>query len=554
MDVEGIKASSDALRGTLAASFADQEATHIGDADATLIKFHGSYQGYDRDSATERKQQGLDKEWEFMVRARIPGGTLSARQYLALDDLADAYGHGRLRVTTRQGFQFHGLAKGDLKPTIAGINEALLTTLAACGDVVRTVTATPAPYAGPVQQHLQAQARMLSKAMLPSTGGYHEIWLDKERVAGDPDPLYGDTYLPRKFKIGLATPDDNSVDVLTNDLAIVALYEGEALQGYNFLLGGGLGMTHNKPETYPRLATPICFVEPDDLLPAAKAVVAFQRDNGDRTNRKHARLKYVVAERGEAWVHQELERYFGRPLAAARPMPDFQVPDHMGWHDQGDGKWFLGLPIPSGRIENRGPWRLRAALRQVFERDLARPILMASQDMILADVAPENRSEIDVILAGHGVARAEDQTPLARWAMACPALPTCGQALNEAERIRIPLVSEMERVLARHGLEQEAIALRITGCANGCARSYNSEIGVVGRTARDYSIFLGGDFAGTRLNRLVFDRVPLEGVAPTLEPVLAAFAAGRREGERFGDFCHRLSNDELRGFALAQAA
>jgi sulfite reductase (ferredoxin) len=295
----------------------------------SLLKFHGIYQGYDRDSATERKQRGDDKLWQFMVRVRIPGGRLTAPQYLALDELADRYANGSLRITTRQSIQFHGVVKPGLKRTIAEINEALLTTLAACGDVVRTVTTVPAPIRDLVHERLDEDARRLSAHLLPRTGAYHEIWLDGEKLTPEqevPDPLYGERYLPRKFKVGLAVPEDNTIDVLTNDFAIVALFEVDRLTGYNFLLGGGHGMTHNKPETYPRLATRVAFIDPDDLLDAAAAVVRLHRDWGDRGNRQHARLKYVIAERGEAWAREHLSADLGKPLEPCRPMPDLQVP------------------------------------------------------------------------------------------------------------------------------------------------------------------------------------------------------------------------------------
>src|SRR5947209_6615635 len=352
---EAIKQQSRQLRGNLARDLADTT-TPFDNAGYSLLKFHGIYQGYDRDSATERKQRGEDKVWQFMVRVRIPGGRLTADQYLALDDLADRYANGSLRVTTRQSIQFHGVLKPGLKAAIAAINEVLLTSLAACGDVVRTVTTVPAPIRNAVHRRLEEDARRLSTHLLPKTGAYHEIWVDGEKVTPEeePDPLYGERYLPRKFKLGLAIPEDNTIDVLTNDLAIVALFDGSAgeerLAGYNFFLGGGHGMTHNKPETYPRLATPVAFIEPDDLLDAAAAVVRLHRDWGDRGNRRHARLKYVIAERGEEWARERLSEDLGRPLEPCRPMPDFAVPDHLGWHGQGDGKLYLGLPIASGRI------------------------------------------------------------------------------------------------------------------------------------------------------------------------------------------------------------
>src|SRR5579872_677918 len=393
---EAIKQQSRQLRGNLAADLADT-ANPFDNAGYSLLKFHGIYQGYDRDSATERKQRGDDKLWQFMVRVRIPGGRLTAGQYLALDKLSDRHADGTLRVTTRQSIQFHGVLKPGLKAAVAEINRALLTTLAACGDVVRTVTTSPAPIRDPVHRRLEADARSLSANLLPKTGAYHEIWVDGEQVkpeAEATDPLYGERYLPRKFKVGLAVPEDNTIDVLTNDLGIVALWQDGKLTGYNFYLGGSHGMTHNKPETYPRMATPVCFVQPDDLLEASAAVVRLHRDWGDRGNRRHARLKYVIAETGEHWARDRLSEDLGKALEPCRLLPRFQVPDHLGWHEQGDGRLYLGVPVPSGRIIDNGAVRLRSALREIVARFGADPILMPSQDIILSEIDRANRGAI----------------------------------------------------------------------------------------------------------------------------------------------------------------
>jgi sulfite reductase (ferredoxin) len=552
--VEAVKRESQALRGTIGETLVGG-ADHFANGDEQLVKFHGLYQGYDRDSATELKQKGQSKAHQFMVRAKIPAGQLTGAQYLALDDIADRHGGGNLRITTRQGIQYHGLIKGDLKPAIAAINAAMLTTLAACGDVVRNVTATPAPIADAVHRTLQAEAKRLSDALAPRTRAYHEIWIDGEAAGADEsDPLYGEAYLPRKFKIGLAAPEDNSIDVLTNDLALIALFSGETLAGYNVAIGGGLGMTHNKPKTYPRLATPVVFVPPEDLLDVTRAVIEVQRDHGDRADRKHARLKYLVDEKGLPWFKAALEARLGRALESPRVMPRFRVLDHMGWHAQGDGRFYLGLPVANGRIKDTETTKLRTALRTIFAtvKD-ARPILMPTQDILIADLSIDDRETVDAILKAHGVGLPLDLTPIARWAMACPALPTCGLALNEAERIRVPLIDEIEQALARHGLKYERISVRITGCPNGCARPYAGDIGLVGRTPDSYAIYLGGDFEGTRLNRLVFERVKLTDIAATLEPIFAHFAGTRHPGESFGDFCHRHDNATLLALADVQA-
>ncbi len=539
---EAVKQQSRQLRGNLARDLADT-ATPFDKAGYSLLKFHGIYQGYDRDSATELKQRGDSKHWQFMVRVRIPGGRLTAAQYLALDALADRYANGSLRVTTRQSIQFHGVLKPGLKAAIAEINGALLTTLAACGDVVRTVTTVPAPRRDPVHRRLEADARRLSTHLLPRTGAYHEIWVDGDKVTADeeaPDPLYGERYLPRKFKVGLAIPEDNTIDVLTNDLGILALFEGERLVGYNFFLGGGHGMTNNKPETYPRLATPVAFVEPEDLLAAAAAVVRLHRDWGDRGNRRHARLKYIIAERGEEWARERLSEDLGKKLEPCREMPAFAVPDHLGWHEQGDGRLYLGVPITSGRIVDGERVRLRTALREIVSRFGCDPILMPSQDIILSEINPADRLAIGALLREHGVRPAEELLPVERWALACPALPSCGLALTEAERVQDDIVGAIAARLERWGLERERLSVRITGCPNGCARPYTGDIGIVGRVPGFYSLYVGGDFEGTRQNTLVAERLDIAGIADALDPLFALFAASRRPDEGFGDFCHRI--------------
>ncbi len=550
---EAIKAQSRGLRGQLARDLGDGAASfdHEGYA---LLKFHGVYQGYDRDSATQRKQRGEEKLWQFMVRVRIPGGRLKAAQYLALDRLAENYGNGTLRVTTRQSIQFHGVLKDGLKATIGSVNAALLTTLSACGDVVRTVTTVPAPIRDGVHRRLEEDARRLSAHLLPRTRAYHEIWVEGEKwedereAVVEPDPLYGERYLPRKFKVGLAIPEDNTIDVLTNDLAIVALFEGERVRGYNFLLGGGHGMTHNNPKTYPRLASPVAFIEPEDLLQAAEAVVKLHRDWGDRGDRRHARLKYVIAEKGEEWARARLSETLGKTLVPCRPMRAFAVPDHLGWHEEGQGRLYLGIPIASGRIGDAEDSSIRSALGEIVARFLCDPILMPSQDIILSGIRRKDRDAIAAILSQHRVRLADEMLPVERWALACPALPSCGLALTEAERVRGAITGAIAQSLKRYGLESERLSVRITGCPNGCARPYNGDIGIVGRMPGFYAIFVGGDFEGTRQSELLADKVALGAIASALDPLFALFAAERAQGEGFGDFCAR------RGFpALRQA-
>jgi sulfite reductase (ferredoxin) len=539
--VERLKAASRGLRGTLADELA-AGGTQVSEDAYNLLKFHGSYEQHDRDTATELKQRGQEKDYSFMVRVRMPGGILTAAQYLALDELADRYANATLRITSRQGIQFHGVLKDNLKPAIADINATLLTTQAACGDVVRNVMTSPAPIRDAVHARLEADARKLSAELLPASRAYHQIFLDEPVTSEDvAEPLYGSTYLPRKFKMAIATADDNTVDILTQDLGLIAVFERQALRGYNIAVGGGLGMTHNKPRTYPRLGTIIGSVGPDDLIAVTKAVIGVQRDNGDRTDRKRARLKYVVDDRRVDWVREQVGAYFGRPLAPPLKMPAFAMPELLGWHAQGDGRWWLGVPVPSGRIEGA----LRMALRDIVVRFGTDPVMTPQQDVLLTNLDPAHRDAVDAVLREHGVAPAESLTPLARWALACPALPTCGLALTEAERARAPIVAAFEALFRAHGLEGERISLRITGCPNGCVRSYAGDIGLVGRVPGAYAVYVGGDFAGTRLSFQLRDRVREENLAETIAPVVAAFASGRRDGEGFGDFCARLGKDSL---------
>ncbi len=545
--VEHTKRASGHLRGTIRQEL-DSPSTHFSEADYQLLKFHGTYQQHDRDTATRRKQQGLEKEHQFMVRVRIPGGRLTAAQYLALDDLAGKYANGTLRVTTRQGIQFHGVLKENLARTIAEINGTLLTTLCACGDVVRNLMATPAPVRDAVHRRLAADAQMLSERLLPRSRAYHEIWLDGEPLAAgvrEEEPLYGDTYLPRKFKIALCAPADNSVDVLANDIGIIALFEGDELIGYNFALGGSLGMTHNKADTYPRLATLTAFVEADDLVRAVEAVIRLQRDHGNRSDRRRARFKYLIDEKGPEWTKSTFEEYFGDKLAPPRPMPPLAVVDHTGWHDQGDGRWYLGIPIESGRIGDDQDQRIRSGLREVIGKFGCNPVLLPSQDIILSDIAPNMRAEVERALRDHGIVLADGMTPLRRSALACPALPTCGLALTEAERVQQPLIAGIEAVLDRYGLIGERLSVRITGCPNGCARPYTGDIGIVGRMPGYYAIYVGGDFEGTRLSSRLLDKVALADIPDTLEPLFAEFARARATGEGFGDFCDRLGTERL---------
>ena len=547
---ETLKAGSRGLRGSIAEELTGTPKGGISEGAYNLLKFHGTYEQFDRDTATQRKQAGLDKEWQFMVRVRAPGGVMTAAQYLALDAIAGQYANGTLKITSRQGIQFHGTVIGDLKPEIAAINHALLTTYAACGDVVRNVMTTPAPRRDAIHTRLGEDAVMLSKRLLPKSRGYYEIFLD-EQGTDEPveEPVYGATYLPRKFKIGIVHSADNTVDVLANDLGFVAVFEGDVLQGYQVYVGGGQGMTHNKPNTYPRIASVVGFIEPDQLWDATVAVIALQRDNGDRTDRRRARLKYVVDDRGLDWVREQLTTTYGLALQPPWALPPFELPELLGWHEQGDGAWWLGVPIEAGRIT--GP--VREAIREVVQRFGVTPVFTPQQDVLLSNIAAEDRAEVDSIMRAHGIVAAETLSPLSRWTLACTALPFCGLALTEAERVRTDIIADVERVLARHGVLDERISLRITGCPNGCVRPYAGDIGLVGRVPGEYAIFVGGDFAGTRLSFKLMERVKLAELGATLEPLIAAWSRQRMGDEGFGDFCTRTGQAALLAMLPGQA-
>ena len=544
---ETLKAGSRGLRGTVAEELLTIPRGGVSEGTYNLLKFHGSYEQFDRDTATERKQAGLDKEWQFMVRVRAAAGIMTAAQYLSLDRIAGQYANGTLKITTRQGVQFHGTTIGDLKPEIAAINHALMTTYAACGDVVRNVMTTPAPRRDDIHSRLQADAIMLSERLLPQARGYYEIFLDEEAKADEPEPVYGPTYLPRKFKIGLIHPDDNTIDVLANDLGFVTVYEGTELVGFQVFVGGGQGMTHNNPRTFPRIASAVGFVAADQLWATTVAVIGLQRDHGDRTNRRRARLKYVVEDRGVDWVRDTLIADYGLALQPSRVLPPLLVPELLGWHEQGDGRWWLGVPVNAGRIEGT----LRKAVREVVEQFGVDPVFTGQQDLLLTNVADADRAAIDAVLAGYDVVPAVTLSPVSRWALACTSLPFCGLALTEAERVRLEIVAQVETALSAHGALNERISLRITGCPNGCSRPYSGDIGLVGRVPGQYALFVGGDFAGTRLSFKLLEKVPFAAIGATLEPLFGAWVAERTPAEGFGDYCTRVGASQLMALTAA---
>jgi sulfite reductase (NADPH) hemoprotein beta-component len=543
---EGLKQGCPTLSGTIAQTLADGGADRFSEDDYEFLKFHGIYQQDDRDL---RK---TGKKYIFMVRGRLPGGVVTPDQYLAFDGLSARHGNDTLRITSRQGFQFHGVVKSGLRPLIQGINASLATTLAACGDVNRNVMAPPTPATGPVGERLLQDAKRVSDALLPTTRAYHEIWIegtelkrDEPSVAGFTDPLYGQVYLPRKFKIAFALPPLNDVDIFTNCLGLVAIVQDDRLLGYDLLAGGGLGMSHGNAQTFPRLADVIGFLPPERLLDAAKAVLTIHRDFGDRTNRKHARLKYVLEERGADWFRGEVERRLGARLEPARPFQFVRQGDLFGWHRQGNGRYFLGLYVETGRVRDQGEARLKTGLREVVGRFRPEVRLTPSQNLILAEVAPEAVEAITHLLAEHGVPVERQASAIRRASMACPSLPTCGLGLAESERFLPGLLGRIESLLAELGLAEEALIIRMTGCPNGCVRPYMAEIGFVGRAPGRYQLYLGGNAASTRLNRLYRDNVKDPEILEVLRPVLARFARERLSGERFGDWVERVLWPEI---------
>lgn len=541
LNVEQVKAESGGLRGPLLDDLESADA-FLSEAGKVLIKFHGSYEQTNRD-----KRGPAPKEYAFMVRSKLPGGQLTAPQYLAHDDIATRYGNGSLRITTRQGIQFHGVVKGHLRDTIRNLNHALVTTFGACGDVVRNVMCCPAHTDEPQRLAVQRIASLLSTETLPKTKAYHQIWVDGEPIVADEeDPLYGKTYLPRKFKAAIAFAGDNCMDIFTNDAGLIALFDEEGqLAGFNVVAGGGMGVTHNKEETFARLADVVGFVAPEHAVDVIKAIVTVHRDCGDRTNRRRARLKYVLHEWGLEKFREELQGRVAFPIHPPRPMPTFEVLDHLGWQPQREGEWSLGLPVDSGRIVDAGNSRLRSGIREVVSRFGLGVQLTAQQNLLLSGIKTADRDEVTSILRAHGIVTVDEISGLRRNSLACPALPTCGLALGEAERVLPSVTQEMERVLAEVGLPDEPIVFRMTGCPNGCARPYVAEVALVGRSLDKYMLYLGGNVAGTRIARPFLDLLPLGKVAGTLKPLLAQFREDRTEGESFGDYCERVGFDYL---------
>ncbi|HEY1792526.1 MAG TPA: NADPH-dependent assimilatory sulfite reductase hemoprotein subunit [Opitutaceae bacterium] len=539
---EQLKAESRFLRGHIRRDLEDPASGTITEESSQLTKFHGIYPQDDRDLRVQRRKEGKEKAYIFMARVRVPGGVCTPEQWLALDRVSDEHGNGTLKITNRQSFQLHGVLKGNLRPAINAVNRALLDTLAACGDVNRNVMCNPNPHVSRLHAETLGIAKAVAGHLLPKTRAYHELWVDDTLVGGaDPDadeePMYGRTYLPRKFKIAFAIPPSNDVDVYTNDVGFIAIVgEGGRLEGFNIIVGGGMGMSHNQPETYPRLADVLGFCTPDQAVRVAEAILTVQRDFGDRTDRKHARFKYTVADRGVVWIRSEVERRLGWELGSPRRYEFTDSGDRYGWVDGPNGDWHFTLFIENGRVKDR----TKAALREIAKIHKGDFRLTPNQHLIIASVSAAERPAIEAILAAHGLDGAHKASLLRLNAMACVALPTCGLALAESERYLPDVITHLEAEVEAAGLRDDAILIRMTGCPNGCGRPYLGEIAFVGKAPGKYAMYLGAAFNGSRMNSMYRGVVAAADIVPTVRPLLRRYAAERHTGERFGDFVVRV--------------
>ena len=541
-EVEIIKENSDYLRGTIKESLKNEITGAIAPADTNLIKFHGSYQQFDRDLESERKHQKLEPLYSFMIRVRLPGGIASSKQWLSIDKLADEYGSGTIKLTTRQAFQLHGIFKSKLKTTIQEINLSLLDTIAACGDVNRNVMCNPNPNQSLLQAEAYDFARKISDHLTPQTKAYHEIWLDKELIAGgaiDVEPIYGKTYLPRKFKIAIAIPPHNDSDIFANDLGLIAIEENGKLAGFNIAIGGGMGMTFGNPETYPRLANVIGYCSKDQVVDVSEKIVLVQRDFGNRFDRKNARLKYTLDRLGVDKFIQELNVRLGYELKPAKPYHFISNGDTYGWEKGFDGKWHLTLFVEGGRVRDTEQFQLKTVLKKIAEIHDGDFRLTGNQNLIIANISVENKKSVEKILNEYSAGYDKKLTGLRLNSLACVALNTCSLAFAEAERYLPSLIDKLDEIVIANGIEQEPIIVRMTGCPNGCARPYLGEIGFVGKAPGKYNLYLGAGFTGDRLNKLYKENIDEKEIIETLQPILEDFAKNRNKSERFGDFVIR---------------
>ncbi|QQK77662.1 assimilatory sulfite reductase (NADPH) hemoprotein subunit [Salicibibacter cibarius] len=541
-DVERIKRDSNHLRGTLVESLQEPISAGMNDDDKRLLKFHGSYLQDDRDFRNERRRQKLEPAYQFMVRVRAPGGVATPEQWLAMDEVANKYANGSLKLTTRQAFQLHGIMKWNMKKNIQEINDSLLDTLAACGDVNRNVMCNPNPYQSEIHSDVYEWSKRLSDDLSPQTNAYHEIWLDKEKVVDSKEteePLYGDVYLPRKFKIGIAVPPSNDVDIFSQDLGFIAIVENGELQGFNVAVGGGMGMTHGDTETYPQLARVIGFCKPEQLFDVAWQVIAIQRDNGNRSVRTNARFKYTVDANGLDWIKQELNERLGWALEEARAYHFDHNGDRYGWVKGIKGRWNLTLFIQNGRIKDFEDYPLMTGLREIAKIHTGDFRLTPNQNLVISNVTGQKKTQIAALIEKYGLEDGERQSALRRNSMACVAFPTCELAMAESERYLPSLLEKIEEMLEESGLRDEEIIIRMTGCPNGCARPALGEIGFIGKAPGKYNLYLGAGFAGDRLNKLYRENIGEAQILEELRPIISAYAKERNDGEHFGDYVVR---------------
>jgi sulfite reductase (ferredoxin) len=570
-NVEVFKNDSDYLRGDIAEELVDKNA-FFGKGSIQLLKHHGTYEQDDRDVRGQIREDGSKKRFIYMVRTRIPGGVLTSDQLLAELNLCDEVGNSTLRVTSRQALQLHGVVKADLRKTLQTIHDTQLTTLAACGDVARNTMCCPAPYNTDKHQEIQRLSQAIAARLQPKTNSYHELWLtdtesgEKELVGGETtktsltrnsgdavEPLYGKQYLPRKFKIGVVLPDDNCIDVYTHDLGLIAEIENDEVVGYNVLVGGGQGTTPSASKTFPALGNKLCFATKENVLDIVQAVVEVQRDHGNRSDRKIARLKYLIHDWGMDKFKSTVEQYLGTTLQPATEADVIEHDDHMGWHAQGDSQWFYGLNIENGRIQDTQDCQLKTALRIICQQLKPGIHLTAHQSLLFTNIAETEKETLEQILVSHGVRLSEEWSNARRWSMACVAWPTCGLSITESERALPGMIDELEIALENMGLAEEKFTLRMTGCPNGCARPYNPDIGLVGRAKNKYTLYVGGTRLGTRLAFVHRDMVSSENVVPVIVKLFEFFKTDRQQDETFGDFCNRQGNETLLTFTASIA-
>lgn len=542
-DVEEIKEKSDYLRGTLKEVMLDRISAGIPDDDNRLMKHHGSYLQDDRDLRNERQKQKLEPAYQFMLRVRMPGGVSTPEQWLVMDELAQKYGNNTLKLTTRETFQMHGILKWNMKKTIQKINAALLDTIAACGDVNRNVMCASNPYQSEIHAEVYEWSKKLSDDLLPRTRAYHEIWLDEERVAGTPDtetePMYGPLYLPRKFKIGIAVPPSNDIDVFSQDLGFIAIVEEGKLIGFNVAIGGGMGMTHGDTATYPQLSKVIGFCKPEQLYDVAEKTITIQRDYGNRSVRKNARFKYTVDRLGLENVKAELENRLGWQLDEAKPYHFDHNGDRYGWVKGVKGKWHFTMFIEGGRVTDYENYKLMTGLREIAKVHTGDFRLTSNQNLIIGNVSSQKKKQISALIEQYGLTDGRQHSALRRSSMACVALPTCGLAMAEAERYLPKLIDKIEDIVDENGLRDEEITIRMTGCPNGCARHALGEIGFIGKAPGKYNMYLGAAFDGSRLSKMYRENIGEEEILSELRTILPRYAKEREEGEHFGDFVIR---------------